>query len=50
MKKIGIIILIIILISFTIALCNILAFSIQNKGWNWFMGFRDLDEIGRAHV
>ena len=45
MKKIGIIILIIILISFTIALCNILAFSIQNKEWNWFMSFRDLDDI-----
>lgn len=45
MKKIGIIILIIILISFTIALCNILAFSIRHNEWNWFMSFRDLDEI-----
>lgn len=45
MKKVGIIILIVILISFTIALCNILAFAIQNKEWNWFMGFRDLSNI-----
>lgn len=45
MRKIGIIILIIILISFTIALCNILVFSIRHNEWNWFMSFRDLDEI-----
>ncbi len=45
MKKVGIIILIVILISFTIALCNILSFAIQNKEWNWFMGFRGSDDI-----
>ena len=45
MKKVGIIILIVILISFTIALCNILTFAIQNKEWNWFMGFRDSEDI-----
>ena len=45
MKKVGIIILIVILISFTIALCNILTFAIQNKEWNWFMGFRDSSDI-----
>lgn len=45
MRKVGIIILIVILISFTIALCNILAFAIQNKEWNWFIGFRDLSDI-----
>ena len=45
MRKVGIIILIVILISFTIALCNILTFAIQNKEWNWFMGFRDSSDI-----
>lgn len=45
MRKVGIIILIVILISFTIVLCNVLMFSIQNKEWNWFMGFRDLGDI-----
>ena len=32
MKKMGIIILIIVLIIFVSALCNILMFAIQNKG------------------
>ncbi len=45
MKKVGIIILIVILISFTITLCSILTFAIQNNEWNWFMGFRDLSDI-----
>ncbi len=45
MRKVGIIILIVILISFTIALCNLLIFSIQNKEWNWFMGFGTSEEI-----
>ena len=45
MKKIGIIILIIILVSLTISLFNILMFSIQHNKWNWFMSFVDSDEI-----
>lgn len=45
MKKMGIIILIIILIIFVITLCNILMFAIQNKGWNWFMSFGDLSDL-----
>ena len=45
MRKVGIIILIVILISFTIALCNILTIAIQNKEWNWFMGFIDSSDI-----
>lgn len=45
MKKMGIIILIIVLIIFVSALCNILMFAIQNKGWNWFMSFGDLSDL-----
>lgn len=45
MRKIGIIILIIILTIFVISLCNILMFAIQNKGWNWFMSFGDLGDL-----
>ncbi|MCI8352735.1 MAG: DUF4097 domain-containing protein [Clostridia bacterium] len=45
MKKMGIIILIIVLIIFVSALCNILMFAIQNNGWNWFMGFGDLSDL-----
>ncbi len=45
MKKMGIIILIIILIIFVVTLCNILMFAIQNKGWNWFMSFGDLSDL-----
>lgn len=45
MKKMGIIILIVILIIFVISLCNILMFAIQNKGWNWFMSFGDLSDL-----
>ncbi len=45
MRKVGIIILIVILISFTIALFNILTFAIQNKEWNWFMGLGTSEEI-----
>lgn len=39
MKKVGIIILIIILISMVIGLCKLLVFSIHHNSWNWFMGF-----------
>ncbi len=45
MKKMGIIILIIVLIIFVSVLCNILMFAIQNKGWNWFMSFGDLSDL-----
>lgn len=45
MRKMGIIILIIVLIIFVITLCNILMFAIQNKGWNWFMNFGDLSDL-----
>ena len=45
MKKMGIIILIIILIIFVSVLCNILMFAIQNNGWNWFMAFGDLSDL-----
>ncbi|MCI9000575.1 MAG: DUF4097 domain-containing protein [Clostridia bacterium] len=39
MKKVGIIILILILISMVIGLCKLLVFSIHHNSWNWFMGF-----------
>ena len=42
MRKVGIIILIIILISFTITLSNIVIFAIRNKDWNWFMDIGDI--------
>ncbi len=45
MRKMGIIVLIIILIIFVITLCDILMFAIQNKGWNWFMSFEDLSDL-----
>lgn len=45
MRKMGIIVLIIILIIFVSTLCNILMFAIQNKGWNWFMSFGDLSDL-----
>lgn len=39
MKKVGIIVLIIILISMVIGLTKLLVFSIHHNNWNWFMGF-----------
>ncbi len=48
MRKMGIVVLIIILIIFVITLCNILMFAIQNKGWNWFMSFRDLSDLRKG--
>lgn len=45
MKKVGIVLLIVILIIFVIALCKILMFSIQNEDWNWFMGFGDFSDL-----
>lgn len=45
MRKVGIVLLIVILIIFVITLCKILMFSIQNKDWNWFMSFSDLSDL-----
>ncbi len=45
MKKVGIIILIIILISMVIGLCKLLVFSIHHNSWNWFMGFGNSGEV-----
>lgn len=39
MKKVGIVLLIIILISMVTGLCKVLVFAIHNNDWNWFMNF-----------
>ncbi len=39
MRKLGIILLIIILISMVAGLCKVLLFAIHNNDWNWFMSF-----------
>lgn len=45
MKKVGIILLIIILISMVAGLCKVLLFAIHNNNWNWFMSFESLENI-----
>lgn len=45
MKKVGIVILIIILISMIIGLCKVLVFAIHNNDWNWFMNFGGVDSV-----
>lgn len=45
MKKVGIILLIIILISMVAGLCKVLLFAIHNNNWNWFMSFGSLENI-----
>lgn len=45
MKKVGIVILIIILISMIIGLCKVLVFAIHNNDWNWFMNLGGVDSV-----
>lgn len=45
MKKVGIIVLIIILISMVIGLCKLLVFSIHHNNWNWFMSFGSSENV-----
>lgn len=45
MKKVGIMILILILISMVIGLCKLLVFSIHHNNWNWFMGFGNSEGV-----
>lgn len=45
MKKVGIILLIIILISMVAGLCKVLLFAIHHNDWNWFMSFGNLENI-----
>lgn len=45
MKKVGIIVLIIILMMIVTALCNILIFAIHHNNWNWFMSFGSSENL-----
>lgn len=45
MKKVGIIILILILISIVIGLFKILTFAIRHNDWNWFMSFGSSENV-----
>lgn len=45
MRKLGIVLLIIILISMVAGLCKVLLFAIHNNDWNWFMSFGSSENI-----